>query len=511
MKNFNQSILFIFACLVILFRWTIATEVYAELTRSVERGPVHEAYLSPIKGSIILEAVSSQPPQLLIEKTPVQDDFLTIWIPGYWQWLPEQKSFLWISGIWRHPPPSPISKRILTGDQQANELSTNRTKGDPSLSTLIEHIPSDLSWIPGYWHYLNKNWVYISGFWSTDKEQELNYIPKPPPEPIQEEIITSPGIHFSWLPGYWIYSKDAEDYVWIPGKWLEMDPNWILVPAHYEWREKGYVYVPFYWDWPLEKRGQAYANLYIYDLNNIQEPIIYKPTIKRKPDTIVRNLIVDYPDYAYFYHHYYYFYYNRRRIDLSFIPPWWLWNHWWNFNWSNQWALWWWYTHPGYPQPYWINTAISREIPPPSSLLLDELKEEIPPSIVTPYGVVSSNALLNALVHIESSRIPTQQIAPIIPDNLELKAQILNQLKVQRMKPTEVLRPIGKIEKLSQIKPPIPDLKSIPSQLIQLVPQVRQELDKQLSPEQLQNLKQKIPLAKIPAKPTAEAFPHSQQ
>ena len=50
------------------------------------------------------------------------------WIPGYWAWDVSRNDFLWISGIWRKPPPNS-------------------------------------QWVPGYWHEVDGGHQWVSGTW----------------------------------------------------------------------------------------------------------------------------------------------------------------------------------------------------------------------------------------------------------------------------------------------------------------------------------------------------------
>src|SRR5229473_6903536 len=72
------------------------------------RGPVHEAFAEPTETrpqpSVV---VPKQPPSTIDELPPDQkpESDNVQWIPGYWAWDEEAKDFLWVSGLWRIPPP----------------------------------------------------------------------------------------------------------------------------------------------------------------------------------------------------------------------------------------------------------------------------------------------------------------------------------------------------------------------------------------------------------------------
>ena len=82
------------------------------------RGPIHEAFAAPVvhdpaSGPVI----PKQPPDPIQEMPPDQKPAgqNVQWIPGYWSWDVSRNDYLWVSGIWRDPPPNS-------------------------------------QWVPGYWH-----------------------------------------------------------------------------------------------------------------------------------------------------------------------------------------------------------------------------------------------------------------------------------------------------------------------------------------------------------------------
>src|SRR5215469_12817897 len=52
-----------------------------------------------------------------------------VWIGGYWGYDDDRKDFLWVSGVWRTPPPSK-------------------------------------QWIAGYWREEGEQWQWVPGFWA---------------------------------------------------------------------------------------------------------------------------------------------------------------------------------------------------------------------------------------------------------------------------------------------------------------------------------------------------------
>ncbi|MFZ0285579.1 MAG: hypothetical protein WAL32_10130 [Terriglobales bacterium] len=74
----------------------------------------------------------------------------------------------------------------------------------------------------------------------------VTYVSTPPPPPIAEPAIISPGPGYVWVPGYQTWNGNR--YLWVRGHW-ELRPvgmhQWI--PGH--WRHNGYgwYWVPGHW------------------------------------------------------------------------------------------------------------------------------------------------------------------------------------------------------------------------------------------------------------------------
>src|SRR5690242_17891776 len=100
--------------------------------KPIENGPIHEAFATKTSGSVLLNSTQMQPPHPITEDAPPQVDSQTEWIHGYWAWFPERNNFIWISGVWRRPPP--------------------------------EHF-----WVHGFWREFDEGWVWIKGFWTKEE------------------------------------------------------------------------------------------------------------------------------------------------------------------------------------------------------------------------------------------------------------------------------------------------------------------------------------------------------
>lgn len=382
-----------FLCLIL----SINTLQAQEGVEPMDEGLVHEAFATPVPGAIALSSIPEKAPAPLNERTPPQPDASMQWIPGYWGWSLARHDFVWYSGIWRLPP-------------------------------------HGMQWIPGTWLQVDGGWAWVRGFWSPQSAEQLIHIDIMPPDPIDERVSPPPNDNYFWQAGYWSYIPSEKNYAWIPGSWEEMDPKLMLVPAHYAWTSNGYVFIPAYWDYELEQRGRAYRVVYIQPASRIN--IVYEPTLLIEPQVFIQQLIAYYPDYLYlFYHHYHY----HPELWVGLAPTWWGWNTWWSYPWHNHWALWWWYSHPHYPQPDWLTEEYSVKITPPSSRVFGLMEKAHPPYIVTPHGVVSPEKIFQA----NNNGKPYGKMSPVLPANTKALKEIQNRIEIKK-NPKAILRPTGK-------------------------------------------------------------------
>ena len=80
------------------------------------RGPIHEAFAQPASPKPVAPPiVPKKPPEPITELPPDQrpEGDQMMWIPGYWAYDDERGDFLWVSGIWRAPPPKRRSVRSI--------------------------------------------------------------------------------------------------------------------------------------------------------------------------------------------------------------------------------------------------------------------------------------------------------------------------------------------------------------------------------------------------------------
>lgn len=190
----------------------------------LERGPIHEAFADPGaptrgEGMIAPKAPPPPVPEEPPESKPEGDNVR--WVPGYWYWDAQRQDFIWVSGFWRNTPP-------------------------------------DRVWEPGKWYEDNGQWVYRPGFWRPVSMTSWRVdLPPPPPSIEQGPSTPPPSDNAVWVPGYWEY-RDGR-YLWRAGYWAYANDVMVWHPPQYLCCGSTYLFVPGYWDYPLEWRGVLYT------------------------------------------------------------------------------------------------------------------------------------------------------------------------------------------------------------------------------------------------------------
>ena len=172
---------------------------------ALTRGPVHEAFAIPVNtGRKAGLVVPRQPPNPVEEIPPdAKPEGEVVWIPGYFSWDDDRKDFVWVSGVWRVPPPG-------------------------------------YHWVPGYWNQVPQGYQWVSGFWQPVAAQEVEYLPQPPETLDQGPTGTAPAADYIWISGGWRWSETR--YMWQPGYWTQVNPDWVWIPANYYWSPRGWVF-----------------------------------------------------------------------------------------------------------------------------------------------------------------------------------------------------------------------------------------------------------------------------
>lgn len=256
-----------------------------EIPKGVEvlaRGPVHEAFASPLTEPKETPLIAKKPP-LPIEEMPPEEkpEGDVVWIGGYFAYDDDRADFLWVSGCWRVKP---------TGKE----------------------------WVPGYWRESGERWQWVPGFWTNAQQQQakaepITYYPAPPAPPNVAPAGDPPGADMLYVPGYWMWNGDR--YLWRAGYWTRVRPGYVYVASHYRWSPYGYVFVPGYWDYSVARRGVLYAPVTI-DVVVAGPRYVYTPYYAVR-DTIVLDTLFVRASYGA-----YYFgdYYGPRYVEYGFEP-----------------------------------------------------------------------------------------------------------------------------------------------------------------------------------------------
>src|SRR5690606_11282322 len=69
------------------------------------------------------------------------------------------------------------------------------------------------------------------------------------PEPIEElpPEYRPEGDNVLWIPGYWAWDEEREDFLWVSGLWRELPPNQRWVPGYWAAVDGGHRWVSGFW------------------------------------------------------------------------------------------------------------------------------------------------------------------------------------------------------------------------------------------------------------------------
>ena len=69
----------------------------------------------------------------------------------------------------------------------------------------------------------------------------------PPELPVYEQPAC-PEDGDIWVPGYWAWDADIDDYYWVPGTWVEApEEGFLWTPGYWGWGGSGFVFYDGYW------------------------------------------------------------------------------------------------------------------------------------------------------------------------------------------------------------------------------------------------------------------------
>ena len=115
-------------------------------------GPVHEALRPPGAGAEPVRVAKAPPPPIVERPGADRPSPEALWIKGYWGWDPARDQFVWVTGVWRVPPPGQL-------------------------------------WVDGSWRRDATGWVRVPGTWS-DRSPTIRPASSPfaPPEPTRYTV-----------------------------------------------------------------------------------------------------------------------------------------------------------------------------------------------------------------------------------------------------------------------------------------------------------------------------------
>src|SRR5437763_1774746 len=81
------------------------------------------------------------------------------------------------------------------------------------------------------------------------RPEQSPVITKQPPDPIEEMPPDQKpeGDNVQWIPGYWQWDDEANDFVWVSGTWRDVPPGRRWVPGHWQQVEGGWTWVAGFW------------------------------------------------------------------------------------------------------------------------------------------------------------------------------------------------------------------------------------------------------------------------
>ena len=99
-------------------------------------------------------------------------------------------------------------------------------------------------------------------------------VPQQPPEPIEElpPDQKPDGENVVWIPGYWHWDEDEEQFLWVSGFWRVVPPGRVWVPGWWRSVEGGWQWVPGFWQTTVSEERPAGTVTSAAEVEYLPEP-----------------------------------------------------------------------------------------------------------------------------------------------------------------------------------------------------------------------------------------------
>ncbi len=74
-------------------------------------------------------------------------------------------------------------------------------------------------------------------------------VPRQPPEPVEElpPEVQPEGDNVQWIPGYWAWDEEQEEFIWVSGVWRNGPPGRRWIPGQWRDVEGGHAWISGFW------------------------------------------------------------------------------------------------------------------------------------------------------------------------------------------------------------------------------------------------------------------------
>lgn len=95
---------------------------------------------------------------------------------------------------------------------------------------------------------------------ATDKVEVEVSFKKAPPQPIEElpPDVKPEGDNVQWIPGYWAFDTERDDFIWVSGFWRNVPPGRVWVPGYWTAANGESRWVSGYWTEAGQNQVQYY-------------------------------------------------------------------------------------------------------------------------------------------------------------------------------------------------------------------------------------------------------------